>query len=137
MMMALLQWFLRQTLMIYESPFRSVCKVHTYHSLTGFEPLDFRKSLERSPFEDGGGGCSLGCCEAGALQLLLNIPLLYIPAVAAGGMPPTGGPPAPEPGGPRPFPGGMELDPVATTGGATDPSIKEVVAVSCSPPNSP
>ena len=107
--------------MMYESPFRSVCKVHTYHSLTGFEPLDFRKSKERSPLEDG-GAC---CCSPGGPgrdpagpgggmppgppggcgQLLLNIPLLYIML----------GPPT----------------------CATLPSIKEVVAVSCSPPTSP
>ena len=96
--------------------------VHTYHSLTGFEPLDFRKSKERSPLEDGGGAC---CCNPGGPggrgpdgpaggmpgppggcgQLLLNIPLLYIML----------GPPT----------------------CATLPSIKEVVAVSCSPPTSP
>lgn len=67
---------------------------HTYHSLTGFEPLDFRKSLELAgappppPFDaDGGGGCRgrgrpptafVGGCGGGG-QLLLNMPLLYMP----------------------------------------------------------
>ena len=91
--------------------------------------------------------------------MLLNMPLLYMAAVALALLAMgciAGGPPAlppgsiPEPGGgPRPFPGcGIELDPIGPdpigppptgtpTGGATEPSMRLVVAVSCSPPSSP